>query len=412
MKFIKLHFFILFLLCFSWVQSIAQCLNGDCLNGFGEKVYPDSSRFLGQFENGTKKSGSYFYPNGDVYQGSFEKNQRSGFAVYTYKNGEEFSGIYVDDNKAFGKYMFKNGDTYTGTFENNKPDGFGIIVYKNGGEWDGQWVNGKRDWGANIQTVADSISVDSLTNEDELTLAKNIAKVIAPRIFAVVVGIADYEGTLSDLNYSDDDARLFYNQLNQALPNEMAAGKSILLMNKNATRSNIIKAMQQVFSQSTENDFIIFYFSGHGSPGNFCPTDYTRQLLSHDIVKSYFKNANARYRVCIADACFSGSIGNSGNTYSVPAATQQLRDARIAVIMSSKPDQTSAETSTLQQGVFSYYLIRGLKGKADLNNDSYITMGELFLYTKNAVSAKSNGKQVPVVYGKNLDRIPLARIRH
>ena len=412
MKNIKPILVILFLLCFGWSLSMAQCINGDCENGFGEKMYPDSSRFLGQFENGTKKSGSYFYPNGDVYQGSFEKNQRSGFAVYTYKSGEEFSGTYADDNKAFGKYKFKNGDTYTGTFENNKPDGYGTIVYKNGGIWDGQWVNGKRVWGASIQTVSDSISVDSLTNDDELTLAKNMAKVTAPRIFAVVVGIADYEGTLSDLNYSDDDASLFYQQLNQALPNEMASGKSILLLNKNATRSNIIKALQQVFSQSTENDFIIFYFSGHGSPGNFCPTDYTRQLLGHDIVKSYFKNAKARYRVCIADACFSGSIGNSGNAYSVPAATQQLRDARIAVIMSSKPDQTSAETSALQQGVFSYYLIRGLKGKADLNNDSYITMGELFLYTKNAVSAKSNGKQVPVVYGKNLDRIPLARIRH
>jgi hypothetical protein len=38
-------------------------------------------------------------------------------------------------------------------------------------------------------------------------------------------------------------------------------------------------------------------------------------------------------------------------------------------------------------------------------------MGELFLYTKNATIQKSNGKQAPVVYGKNLDRIPLTRIK-
>jgi uncharacterized caspase-like protein len=185
------------------------------------------------------------------------------------------------------------------------------------------------------------------------------------------------------------------------------------LLNQNATRSNIIKAMQQVFSQSTENDFIIFYFSGHGSPGNFCPTDINQQLLSHDIVKAQFKNAKARYRLCVADACFSGSIGsqsqNSNNT--VAGSTQQLRDARIAVIMSSKPNQTSIETGSLNQGIFSYYFINGLRGAADLNHDSYITMGELFLYTKNATIQKSNGQQAPVVYGKNLDRIPLTRIK-
>ena len=86
-------------------------------------------------------------------------------------------------------------------------------------------------------------------------------------------------------------------------------------------------------------------------------------------------------------------------------------DARIAVIMSSKPYQTSMESGNLQQGVFSLYLINGLRGHADWNRDSYITMGELFLYTKNNVTSKSNGSQIPVVYGQNLDRIPLTRIK-
>ena len=236
-------------------------------------------------------------------------------------------------------------------------------------------------------------------------------KSIAPRIFAVVVGVADYVGNENDLTYSDDDARLFYNHLKIALPNEMANGSSVLLLNQNATRQNIINSLQDIFSQSNENDFIIFYFSGHGSPGNFCPSDIYNNL-EHDIVKNYFKKAKAKYRLCIADACFSGTIGTQQQNTSVENATQNLKDARIAVIMSSKPNQTSAETRTLQQGVFSYYLINGLKGAADLNNDKYVTMGELFIYTKKETAQRSNGKQVPVVYGKNLDRIPLTRLRN
>ena len=203
----------------------------------------------------------------------------------------------------------------------------------------------------------------------------------------------------------------FYNHLKIALPNEMANGSSVLLLNQNATRQNIINSLQDIFSQSNENDFIIFYFSGHGSPGNFCPSDIYNNL-EHDIVKNYFKKAKAKYRLCIADACFSGTIGTQQQNTSVENATQNLKDARIAVIMSSKPNQTSAETRTLQQGVFSYYLINGLKGAADLNNDKYVTMGELFIYTKKETAQRSNGKQVPVVYGKNLDRIPLTRLRN
>ena len=417
MKYLKITRLLLLILLLDQSFSFAQCINGNCINGFGEKKYPDSSRFVGNFESGSKKNGTYFYPNGDVYKGSFEKNQRSGLAAYTHKNGEEFTGTFTNDKKAFGKFVFLNGDEYTGTFENSQPDGYGTIISKNGKKWEGQWNNGKRVWGANISTLADSVSIDSIGNFDTTArLNKSFdliqqSKASAPRIFAVVVGVSDYEGVDYDLKYSDNDARLFYNHLRSALPNEMSAGKSVLLLNKNATRANIINAIQQVFSLSTENDFIIFYFSGHGSPGNFCPTDLNQQLLSHDVVKTQFKNAKARYRLCVADACFSGSIGSQSQNSSVAGSTQQLRDARIAVIMSSKPNQASIETSALNQGIFSYYFINGLKGSADLNNDSYVTMGELFLYTKNATVQKSNGTQVPVVYGKNLNMIPLTRLK-
>jgi hypothetical protein len=415
MQYSYLNTIISFFFIFYFNSSKAQCINGDCVNGFGEKIYPDKSRFLGNFENGTKKKGTYFYTNGDNYIGTFDKNQRVGIATYNFNNGELFVGSYVNDEKAYGKYTFTNGDIYTGTFKNNKPDGYGTIVYKDGSKWEGQWINGKRDWGASIEIVADSLVVDSLVIDslpqyNIQVKKKNNKKIINPRIFSVIVGVADYEGIGHDLRYSDDDAILFYNHLRKAMPNEVSNGKSILLLNNEATHANITNALQQVFSQSTENDFIIFYFSGHGAPNFFCPADSNYKLLDHSLVKDFFKSAKAKYRLCVADACFSGTIGNNQNS-SVSNSTQILNDARIAVIMSSKPNQTSIESSGLHQGLFSFYFIRGLRGSADLNNDSYVTMGELFLYTKNNVTHKSNGTQVPIVYGKNLDKIPLARIK-
>jgi len=389
----------------------AQCISGNCIDGQGEKIYPDSSRFVGLFENGAKKTGINYYKNGDTYQGGFSKNLRNGYATYTFKNGEEFKGTFKDDTKEYGTYKFVNGSEYTGTFENNKPHGYGIIKQRDGTKWEGNWDNGNKVWGASLNSYsADSVFATNWIADSLSILNKQNSKAISPRIFAVVVGVSDYEGSLADLNYSDDDAELFFQHLNKAFPNELANGKSILLLNQNATYNNIVNALQQVFSQSTENDFIIFYFSGHGSPGYFCPTDYTSNQLSHDLVKEYFKKSKAKYRLCIADACFSGSIGSNQSTSSYEN-TQNLRDQRIAVIMSSKPSQTSAEMGQLKQGLFSYYLLKGLRGGADLNHDSYVTVEELFIYTKNIVSQKSSGSQVPVIYGVNLDRIPLARIK-
>lgn len=259
---------------------------------------------------------------------------------------------------------------------------------------------------AKSQSLAYMNNSSSQVKKNEIT-----QKSRPPRIFSVIVGVADYEGTSNDLTYSDDDARIFYDHLKKALPNEMSNGKSVLLLNKEATHYNITKALQHIFSLSTENDFIIFYFSGHGGRSFFCPSDANINMLAHNDIKKYFKSAKAKYRLCIADACFSGSIANNGQPNTNPITTQSLNDSRIAVIMSSKPNQTSIETARLGQGLFSFYFIKGLRGAADFNNDTYITMDELFLYTKKNVSEKSNGGQVPVISGKNLNRMPLTRIK-
>ncbi len=377
------------------------------MSGIGEKVYPDGSKFIGTFQSGQKLKGVYTYPNGDQYEGSFKEGNRDGLATYRYANGEVYEGFYVEDAKSYGKFSFKNGDAYTGTFEKNLFNGFGSFKKRSGGLIEGYWENGKPSLGTEAELDAiDSTRVLSLDS----TLNKSLSsqKNLRPRVFAVEVGISDYEGTHLDLNYSDRDAQLFYNHLKSAMPNEVAAGKSVLLLNDNATLSNINAALSNVFSTSSPNDFIIFYFSGHGGVGEFVPYNHS-EGLRHSDLKNYFKGTEAKFRLVVADACFSGSIGTANET-SV-SSTQDLYDSRLAVIMSSKPDQTSWEMGNLEQGVFSYYLIRGMQGLADLNQDKYVPAGELFMYTKNKVSDHTSNKQVPVIYGVNLNKIPLTKVK-
>jgi uncharacterized caspase-like protein len=45
--------------------------------------------------------------------------------------------------------------------------------------------------------------------------------------------------------------------------------------------------------------------------------------------------------------------------------------------------------------VFTYYLLQGLKGAADLNHDGTVTAGELFSYVQQSVRQATDGKQNP-----------------
>jgi hypothetical protein len=69
------------------------------------------------------------------------------------------------------------------------------------------------------------------------------------------------------------------------------------------------------------------------------------------------------------------------------------------------------ETASIEQGYFTYYLIKGMKGEADKSGDNYVTLAELFLYVKEEVADATGNKQVPVVFGSNLNKIPISRVR-
>ena len=405
MKKIILSFSFLFFLN----TSFAQCLSGNCENGQGEKLYPDGSKFSGYFKNSQKLAGAYHYPNGDLYEGRFVKNLRSGMARYSYAIGDTFTGEYLNDKKYHGLLRYKNGNAYTGFFEDKLPGGFGSMTYASGRIWEGYWTKGKRESGAFTSvSSSDTILLDSVSMSRLPVGGK------APRIFAVVVGIADYGNAKVNLRYSDDDARWFYTYLNKALSKESKAGNVVLLLNREAGRDQILEALKSTFAQAGDNDFILFYFSGHGNKGLFCPVEYPLKSVLHSEIKEIFQSSKAKYRLCIADACFSGSIGideEAKDQQSLPSNMAELQDARIGVVMSSRQNQMSQETSVFKQGIFSYYLMRGLQGAADFNGDRTITAAEAFLFTKTMVLKKTHGEQIPFIYGKNLDKMPLARIK-
>ena len=86
-------------------------------------------------------------------------------------------------------------------------------------------------------------------------------------------------------------------------------------------------------------------------------------------------------------------------------------DAGTALILSSKSEEISLESSGLRQGVFSHFLIRGLEGEADQNYDKVIDVSELYEFIFANVKSYTADRQTPVIKGRFDKRMTVSVVR-
>jgi uncharacterized caspase-like protein len=241
------------------------------------------------------------------------------------------------------------------------------------------------------------------------------------RIWVVVVGVAAYRH-IPGLNYTDDDAYRMYAFYKSPEGGSLPDGQVRVLIDEDATRSNVMKAMKDVYSQATKNDAIIFFFSGHGAKEAFLTQEYggtsdgSKGLLMHSEIQSLFDHSPAQYKYIIADACHSGNWAQQG-VKSAASAEQQFYQAfeqsggGSVLLLSSMGNEYSIENSGIRQGIFTHFLIRGLKGEADVNNDRVVSVTELFNFVETNVVQSTNHRQTPVLAGDYKNNPPISVVR-
>lgn len=82
-------------------------------------------------------------------------------------------------------------------------------------------------------------------------------------VYALLAGINDYQGRLKSLGGCVDDIRGFQEFLEGRVDKEQR--RILPLVNRDATRENIINGFTGHLADAGEDDVAIFYFSGHGS---------------------------------------------------------------------------------------------------------------------------------------------------
>ncbi|MBK8635822.1 MAG: caspase family protein [Saprospiraceae bacterium] len=427
-------------------------------SGKGKMLFSNKDIYNGEWENDEMQGqGIYYFADGGKYEGEFVKSQFHGKGKMTLANNVTKSGIWQENkflsapaqsaisnqrkncNNAFcdgeqGEYAYGDGTKYFGFFVGGKPEGTGITTYANGDFYKGDWKNDapngygflrkkngvevKGQWrdGRLIKSESNT-SLANQTPKKEVLPTKNYKKADGvSEIYSLVVGIANYN-TMPSLKYTDDDAYQFYAFMKSPEGGAIEDDHISLLIDDAAIGTKIVNKLKEIVNRADADDAIIIYLSGHGLNGGFVPFDFQSGsgTIPYQDILAIVDGSAAKNKLCIADACYSGSMSQNRSPYlmGLEEFYTKINTSKggTALIMSSQNQEVSLEYSGLRQGIFSHYLIQGLKGAANAQADRIITVAELYNYISANVRKYTANAQNPVIAGDFDESMPVAVLR-
>jgi hypothetical protein len=284
------------------------------------------------------------------------------------------------------------------------------------GEYDALQAVGASKKCGSFQAIV-SVQKDSETNLKFGTLNPIKAKKQPERdAVAVIVGISDYKN-LPPADFANNDARVFYGYAVRALG--IKPENIRLLVDGEADQGEIYRAFKiWLPSRVRASTDVYVYYSGHGLPTTdghgfyWLPQRADRDFIdktaiTQQEINSYLQSAKPKSVTIFLDSCYSGQIRTGEALISsarpvVLKVDRQIFPENFTVITSGKFDQISSSSPDLQHGIFSYYLMQGIEGKADLNGDGQITAGEMQAFLTEQVVRQAgmmNRRQEPQLIG-------------
>ncbi len=269
--------------------------------------------------------------------------------------------------------------------------------------------------------------LDPISLEGEKGLVRLAESVVDPGIvrtfleeyrsakdWALIIGIKEYnleKNGFEELKYARQDAEKMHDFVIKEmgfLPDNVH-----ILCDEQATKVNIETDIDWLVENTESNDRVIIFFSGHGynhkvredSFSYLIPTDGIKDhvsstCMSMNVLKHKILVMPAKHILAIFDSCYSGGIGIKGS----PGRERDnwniiwklSKEPGRHAITAGRDNEIAVEKEGL--GVFTRYLIEGLRGAADTDQNKVITLSELHTYVQNSVIRDSDSNQTPQIF--------------
>ncbi len=245
--------------------------------------------------------------------------------------------------------------------------------------------------------------VDDTTQVVQAAPAADTPPTLYRESWAVIIGIDNYL-KWPKLHYAVNDA----NGVKEILQRKyhFRPDHIMTLLNEEATREKILSVLGDTLSNPKEvfhDDRVLVFFAGHGVTrklpsgrdlGYIVPFDadlenFQGQSISMTNFQDISESIPAKHVFFVMDSCYSGlalTRGQAANNYIREVSRRTARQ----MLTAGGANEEVADNGPNGHSVFTWTMLQGLEGRADLNSDGYISAAELASYVGPSVSALSH----------------------
>ena len=197
------------------------------------------------------------------------------------------------------------------------------------------------------------------------------------------------------------------------------------------TPANIRRELKLLLSELRDDDTLLVAFSGHGVQFKgddsvyYCPMDARlsdrKSLVSlSEVYAQLDSSCKAKDKILLVDACRNdprSALSKAATEIELePVGRPQnvKLPGSLTALFSCSAGQQSYEHPELEHGVFFNFVIQGLRGAADVDEDAAVTLSELESYatrnTQSFVRTELGRQQIPERRGVSRGVVSLGRV--
>ena len=236
-------------------------------------------------------------------------------------------------------------------------------------------------------------------NDDSASTLAASSSIQNGSYYALVIGINQYRKPLPALQTAVHDA----DGVAQIL-RERYGFQVKMLLNGDATRTEILNALARYRRSLQENDNLLIYYAGHGVSDSdadkayWLPVDADRDVnsnwISADDLTTAIKVLPARHVLIISDSCYSGGLTRDVRLDARPddqkVFVRKMLASKSRTLMSSGGNEPVADGGPDDHSIFASIVLRAL----EQTREPSFTAGDLFHnFVEQQVTGRSD--QVP-----------------
>lgn len=237
----------------------------------------------------------------------------------------------------------------------------------------------------------------------------------APSLYILAIGISAYRDQALQLRYAHSDALEMAKALERHGRGLFKDIQTVTLQNEAATTAGITAAFARLAKKVKPSDVFVWYMAGHGmsDQGNYYFIPWEAEFenrkmllaasLSHKDIVALLQQIKALKSLLVLDTCYAGLVARTRGMEEKTAIDRLMRATGSATLAATTGKQQALEGYE-GYGVFTYALLRGLKGEADRPGygQGAIGIDELGDYVRDQVPQitlqKWGFRQIPMRY--------------